>query len=80
MLKAFPDFHVNADDLIADGEKAVKRWTATGRHRGPLGAMPPTGRSARFCGTSVYRMAGGRIAESWYVYDLHGLLQQLAGT
>jgi predicted ester cyclase len=31
----------------------------------------------RFSGVSVYRMAGDRIAESWYVYDLMGLLQQL---
>lgn len=77
LISAFPDLYVNAEDLIADGDKAVKRWTATGTHRGPLAGIPPTGREVRFAGTSVYRMAGGRIAESWYVYDLHGLLQQL---
>jgi hypothetical protein len=26
---------------------------------------------------SIYRFANDRIAESWYVYDLFGLLQQL---
>jgi steroid delta-isomerase-like uncharacterized protein len=78
-IKAFPDLHITADDLIADGDKAVKRWTATGSHRGALAGIPPTGRPVRFAGMSVYRMASGRIAESWYVYDLHGLLQQLTG-
>jgi steroid delta-isomerase-like uncharacterized protein len=78
MLAAFPDFHVHADDVIAEGEKAVKRWTASGLHRAALAGIPPTGRRISFSGISVYRMAGGRIAESWYVYDLYGLLHQLS--
>jgi steroid delta-isomerase-like uncharacterized protein len=77
LLSAFPDLRVNADDLIADGEKAVKRWTAVGVHKGALAGIQPTGRPVRFSGVSIYRMSGGLIAESWYVYDLHGLIQQL---
>src|SRR5437016_13799784 len=33
---AFPDFHLTIDDLVADGDKVVVRWTFTGTHRGPL--------------------------------------------
>ena len=76
-LAAFPGLEVNADDLIADGEKAVKRWTISAVHRGELAGIAATMRKVRFSGVSVYRMVGGKIAESWYVYDLHGLLQQL---
>ena len=46
-------------------------------HRGELAGIAATMRKVRFSGVSVYRMVGGKIAESWYVYDLHGLLQQL---
>ena len=79
LIAAFPDLHVHADDVIAEGEKAVKRWTAIGLHQGSLAGIPATGRRISFSGASVYRMAGSRIAESWYVYDLYGLIHQLTG-
>ena len=78
LMQGLPDLHVAIDDVIADdGGKAVKRWTATGTHSGTLAGIPPTGKKVRFSGVSVYRMEGDRVAESWYVYDLMGLLQQL---
>ena len=72
-----PDIRVAVDDLIADGDTAVKRWTASGRQSGELAGIPPSGKTVRFSGVSIYRFRDGRIAESWYVYDLFGLLQQL---
>jgi len=72
-----PRIHVAIDDLIADGEMAVKRWTASGMHTAPLAGIPATGKTVTFSGVSIYKLANGRIAESWYIYDLFGLLQQL---
>jgi steroid delta-isomerase-like uncharacterized protein len=78
LMTGFPDLRVDIDDVIAEeGGQAVKRWTASGTHKGTLAGIPPTGATARFSGVSVYRFENGRIAESWYVYDLMGLLQQL---
>ena len=77
LLAAFPNLQVSADDLVAEPNKAVKRWTATGTHDGVLAGIPPTGRQVTFHGVSVYRFADERIVESWYCYDLLGLLQQL---
>ena len=75
----FAGLHVAIDDLIADpiDGKAVKRWTATGRHVAALAGIAPTGRDISFSGSSAYRLADGKIVESWYVYDLFGLLNQL---
>ena len=56
---------------------AVKRWTASGTHSGELAGIPPTNNPVRFSGVSTYRFRDGRIVESWYVYDLFGLVQQL---
>ena len=77
LIAAFPDLQVHIDDVIAEGPKAVKRWTATGQHRGPLAGIPPTDKKVSFSGVSSYRIQDGKIAESWYVYDLFGFLNQL---
>lgn len=77
LIEGLPDLHVAVDDLIAEEEKAVKRWTATGTHTGTLAGIAPTGRKVAFCGLSTYKVQDGKILESHYVYDLYGLLQQL---
>ena len=77
LLAGLSGMHVAVDDLVAEEGKAVKRWTATGVHEHTLAGIPPTGKRVSFSGVSIYRVAGGRIQESWYVYDLLGLLQQL---
>ena len=77
LQSGIPDIKVAVDDLLADGEMAVKRWTATGAQSAELAGIPPTGKAVRFSGVSIYRFRDGRIVESWYVYDLFGLLQQL---
>jgi hypothetical protein len=30
-------------------------------------------------GVIIYRLAAGKIAESWGLWKLHGLMQQIAG-
>jgi predicted ester cyclase len=31
---AFPDLHATVEDVIAEGDKAVTRWTIRGTHQG----------------------------------------------
>jgi steroid delta-isomerase-like uncharacterized protein len=74
---AFPDIHFTIEEQLADGDKVVTRWTAHGTHTGPLMGMPPSGRSVAVTGTSIERVANGRIAETWVNFDLLGLMTQL---
>lgn len=74
---AFSDFRVRNEDVIAEADKAVLRWTARGRHTGPLMGIPATGREVTLRGIDVLRAEGGRIAERWGEFDAYGLLQQL---
>lgn len=53
------------------------RRTHHGTHLGPLGAIPPTGRTIAVTGIEVLRIANGRIVEFGHLDDFHGLLQQL---
>jgi steroid delta-isomerase-like uncharacterized protein len=74
---AFPDGQVVIDDLIAEGDKVVKRRTSRGTHKGEFAGIPATGNQIIYTGTVTYRLAGGKIVEAWWNYDLFGMLQQL---
>ena len=76
-LAAFPDLHTTIEDLIAEGDKVVARVTARGNHKGEFVGIPPTGKQVEMIGTHIYRIAGGKIAEEWWLEDMMGLMQQL---
>ncbi len=70
--------HWQIEDIFASGDDRVTaRWTGSGRHTGDVMGLKPTGKSVRVDAISVFRMAGGKIAECWEVWDTLGFLQQL---
>ncbi len=77
MMTAFPDIERTVEDLVAEGDKVVARWTAVGTHTGPFQGMPPSGSRATSSGITVFRIADGRIVEEWSESDMLGLLQQI---
>ena len=77
LLTAFPDLHLTIEDQLAVGSRAAVRWRATGTHRGPLGPVPPTGRSITVDGLIIDRLEGGMVAERWEQWDQSVMLQQL---
>ena len=74
---AFPDVTLTIDEQIAEGDKVVTRWNATGTHRGELFGTAPTGKQVRIQGIIVSRIANGKIVEETEVYDALGMLRQL---
>ena len=75
--EAFPDFEIRVDDQIATDDRVVERWTGRGTHRGTLMGIPATGTNITASGISIHRLEGGRIAETWTVFDTAGMLRQL---
>jgi steroid delta-isomerase-like uncharacterized protein len=73
----FPDLHIATDDLVAEGDQVVKRWTARCTHKGEYMGMPPTGNELVVTGIEIFRIAGGKIVEVWASMDTLGMLQQL---
>jgi len=73
----FPDFHVTAEDLIAEGDKVAVRWIITATHQGELAGIPATGIEVTWTGMTIWRFADGRLLEGWWAIDVLGLLQQL---
>lgn len=74
---AFPDGHTAIEDMIAEGDKVVVRWTARGTHRGALMGIPPTGKEITTMGIATYRIAGGKAVENWTNSTALSMLQQL---
>jgi steroid delta-isomerase-like uncharacterized protein len=76
-LAAFPDLHFTINDQIAEGDKVVTRYTATGTHKGALMGIAPTGKRATVTGITFEHFKDGKSAEVWVSGDTLGLLQQL---
>jgi len=77
LFRAFPDLHVDVDDLLEDGDKVVARQTVTGTNRGELLGRAPTGRSVRYGEIFIFRFADGRVVELSGAVDTLSCLQQL---
>src|SRR4028119_1198743 len=75
---ALPNLNVTLEDVIAEGDKAVTRWTVSGTHQGEVEEFgPPTGKQVEIKGVTMHRIEGGKIAEEWGRYDNLGVMQQL---
>jgi predicted ester cyclase len=74
---AFADGRTTIDELVAEDDQVVVRWTTTGLHTGPYGKVPPTGREITMTGVDGYRLEGGRIVEAWSMWDALDTFQQL---
>lgn len=74
---AFPDLHFRIDDLVAEGDKVVTRWTLTGTHTGAFMGIPATGRRISVVGRSLDRIENGMMAEGFDGWDALGLRRQL---
>src|SRR3712207_363205 len=75
---AFPDITITVDDVIAEGDKVVSRYTIRGTHQGETEEFgTPTGRQIELQGLTMHRFEDGEIVEGWERYDNLSALQQL---
>jgi len=74
---AFPNLRVDIEDMIAEREMVVARWTIRGTHKGDLSGIAPTGKNITLSGVSICRLSGGKIVEGWDNWDALGMYQQL---
>lgn len=74
---AFPRYELIAEDLIAERDEVAVRATFNGKHQGEFLSLAPTGRPVSIPVMLIYRIAAGRIAQSWMNADSLGLLTQL---
>ena len=73
----YPDLQFKCEDMIAEGDLVVNRWSCEGTHKGELMGIPATGKRTITTGINIIRYAGGKAVEEWTSWDALGWLQQL---
>ena len=74
---SFPDLHFETDDVVAEDDKIVYRWTARGTHDGEYDGIAPTGNQMMVSGITILHIANGRIVDDRFESNLHTLPDQL---
>jgi steroid delta-isomerase-like uncharacterized protein len=75
--QALPDGKYTIDQMIAEGEMVMVRWTGRGTNTGEGNGLPATGKHIEATGITVLHIVGGKIVEEWNETDMLGLLRQL---
>lgn len=74
---AFPDNQITVDEIVAEGNTVIARWTVRATHRGEFAGLPPTNQEIAYSGVNGFRLADGILVEAWDLWDRLSLWQQL---
>jgi steroid delta-isomerase-like uncharacterized protein len=74
---SFPDLHFTIEDMVAEGDKVVYRYSVRGTHQNEFMGIATTGRRISFTGIHIYRVGDGQLQEEWENWDTLGVMRQL---
>jgi steroid delta-isomerase-like uncharacterized protein len=69
--------HFTVEDMVAENDRVVVRWTQAGTHVGEFAGIPATGKTFTMSGIDIYRADKGVLCEHWHVIDQLSMLAQL---
>lgn len=75
--EVFPDFTLQLEDVVVDGDRVWGRARARGTQDGPYMGKPSDGGSFDITVFDVCRFEDGLMVEHWGVPDRFSILQQL---
>jgi steroid delta-isomerase-like uncharacterized protein len=76
-VRAFPDFHIVIEDLIAEGDKVVVRLTESGTMTQDFMGAAPTGQKYTQPAIEIHRIVEGKIMNLWTVRDIATAMVQV---
>jgi len=76
---AFAGQQTVVQDVIAAEHRLVVRYTIRSTYRGGYLDLPPDDQPVRETGIIIFRLAGGKVAESWFEGNDLEVAQQLGG-
>jgi predicted ester cyclase len=74
---AFPDWHEEIVELVAEGDTVAGRFRCSGTHRGVFLGEPPTGRSMEVEKVFFLRAEDGKFVDFWVLEDSLSRMRQL---
>ena len=84
-MTAFPDIRFEVLGVLAEGDRVLVQWTASGTHTERLTTVtgetiPPTRRRAKVSGAMLAEVRDGEVVRGWFYWDQLALLVQLGLT
>ena len=73
--RAFPDMMLTVQGVDMIGDRVTVRWSLRGTSQGSFAGLAPTGLPYEEAGAFVFRIAGGRVTETWIQARTAGLLR-----
>jgi ketosteroid isomerase-like protein len=74
---AFPDWHEEIVDLVAEGDTVAGRFRCSGTHRGEFLGEAPTGKRMDVEEVFFLRVEDGKFVDFWGLEDSLGRMRQL---
>lgn len=74
---AFPDIKWTVEDLIAEDDKVVIRWSWKGTNLGSFGGFQASNKMVTYHAITIYELNGGKIIKAWMQSDRLGFLEQI---
>ena len=75
--QAFPDLHLDVEELIVAGDTAVLRLTFRGTDKGGYLGRSPTGAAVEEWAVTIMHFEGDKVVREWIGADNLGLFIQL---
>jgi steroid delta-isomerase-like uncharacterized protein len=77
MRSAFPDIHVQVEQVVNEGEWFAARFSASMTYTGGGLGFAANQKKAKIDGMAMGRVVDGKIVEGWNIWDQRALLAQL---
>ena len=77
LYSGLPDFYTTIEELVAEGDRVVGRFTHRGTHLKDMMGLPASGNKVAVEAINIYRLVDGKFAEGWGEIDTITLLTQL---
>jgi steroid delta-isomerase-like uncharacterized protein len=74
---AFPDMKIIMNDMVAEEDRVMSKFTVTGTHKEEFMGIHATGKKISYEEVVILRLADEKIVEHWAVADALSLMQQI---
>lgn len=73
----FSEMRLEIEFLLAEGDRVDCHFALLAQHTGAFAGIAPKGNPIRCPAISTFRIAGGKLAEAWEIFDSGDLLRQM---
>ena len=73
----FSDISAEPNEIVAEGDKVVLRWTVRGKQQGEFMGIPPTEKIVELQGINIYHITDAKIQANYEQTNILQVVQQL---